>query len=210
MNRTVSPELLDSLPADAPAAQHSRRDLRWFNKLLGNQRWWRRVLSPDRLAQPAIEIGSGDGQLAKAFGLDALDLQPAPSGWSGPNTWHQTDANTFAHWDEYPVVVSNLFLHHLSADQLAALGTTWNHSAVTIVASEPWRARGFRTGFSALCWLIRAHEVSRHDGKVSVVAGFRGEELPQLLQLDPTLWEWRISHSLLGMYRMIAQKRASQ
>lgn len=204
----VSPELLDSLPAQSADALHSRRDLRWFNRLLGNDRWWQRVLPPLSETRPGIEIGAGDGLLANRFGLDGLDLHAAPTDWINRLKWHQANVTTFEGWSSYRLIISNLFLHHLSHDQLAKLGEQWNDTAEVIVASEPWRARGFRTGFSLLCWLIKAHEVSRHDGRVSVEAGFRGDELPQLLQLDPTVWEWKITHSVLGMYRMIARKRS--
>ncbi len=207
MKRTVSPELLDSLPAESIAAQRSRRDLRWFNRLLGNDRWWDRVLPPHLSTGPGIELGAGEGHLARRHGLHGLDLQPAPDAWPTPSLWHQQDISQFDRWSDYPLIVSNLFLHHLSDAQLSQLGRVWSDTAQTLVVSEPWRARRFRTGFDALCALIRAHAVSRHDGRVSVAAGFRGDELPQLLGLDSAEWRWGISHSLLGMYRMIARRR---
>ncbi len=207
MNRTVSPELLDSLPPGSAAARHSRRDLRRFNQLLGNDGWWDRVLPPETVSQPGLEIGAGDGLLARRHNLHALDLQASPDNWPAGLTWHQADISTFADWDRYPLLVSNLFLHHLQEPGLAELGRTWNQSVRTIIACEPWRKRGFRTGFALLCSFIRAHPVSRHDGRVSVEAGFRGDELPMLLKLDPARWEWKITPSALGMYRMIARRR---
>lgn len=209
MNRTVSPELLDSLPAESAAARHSRRDLRWFNRLLGNNRWWRSVLPRFTSHQTGLEIGAGDGALAQIHGLHGLDLQAQPEGWPTTFDWHQTDVLIFEHWEKYPVIVSNLFLHHLSEDQLKELGSRWNESAQVVLACEPWRARGFRSGFALVCWLVRAHAVSRHDGRVSVEAGFRGTELPALLELDPNRWRWEISYSVFGMYRLIAQRRTS-
>ena len=210
MNRVLTPELLDSLPADSPAARHSRRDLVWFNRLLGTNRWWANTL-PCILAEiphaNTIEIGAGDGQLATQYQLHALDLCPSPADWSAATTWHQSDALTFTDWDHYPVIVANLFLHHFDSARLAQLGRTWNDSAQIIIACEPWRARIFQTGFALLCALIRAHPVSRHDGRVSIEAGFRGSELPQLLNLDPKKWQWQISSHPLGTYRMIARRR---
>ena len=46
MTRTLTPELLDSLPSQHPDALRSRRDLRWINFAMGNHRWFARTLPP--------------------------------------------------------------------------------------------------------------------------------------------------------------------
>lgn len=210
MQRSLTPELLDSLPVDSPAAIRSRRDLVWFNRLLGANQWWQQTLPGllrSRPTQTGIEIGAGDGRLAAKFGLHALDRCPPPADWAPSRTWHQTDVLSFPQWERYPLIVANLFLHHFDSEQLSRLGNTWNQSAQTIVACEPRRAHLFKTGFALLCTIIRAHAVSRHDGRVSIEAGFRGTELPALLQLDPALWRWHITQHPLGTIRMIAQRR---
>jgi hypothetical protein len=42
---------------------------------------------------------------------------------------------------------------------------------------------------------------------VSIAAGFRGQELPAALGLDPAAWDIRCGTSFLGMYRLIAIRR---
>lgn len=210
MLRTLTPELLDSLPADSPAAIHSRRDLVWFNRLLGADRWWTRTLPTLVAGRPigaGLEIGAGDGRLATLHGLDALDQCPAPLNWPASRTWHQADVFSFGDWNRYPLIAANLFLHHFDTAQLKQLGQIWNDSAQVIVACEPRRVRVFQTGFALLCAIIRAHAVSRHDGRVSIEAGFRNDELPELLGLDPDRWQWQISQHPLGTTRMIARRR---
>jgi hypothetical protein len=210
MLRTVTPELLDSLPPDSPEAGQSRRDLVWFNRLLGTNRWWAQTLPrlQSQLGSHAgLEVGAGDGQLARRFHLDALDLCPAPVSWPATSRWHQNDALQFNAWSDYRLIVANLFLHHLLPDQLAQLGRIWDQTAHTLVICEPWRARAFQPGFALLCSLIRAHAVSRHDGHVSIAAGFKGHELPALLGLTQDRWTFDISHHPLGTYRMIARRK---
>lgn len=210
MKRTLTPELLDSLQADSPAAIHSRRDLVWFNRLLGADRWWARTLPALVAHHPeknGLEIGAGDGRLARRHALDALDLCPAPPNWPSAQSWHQADVFSFGDWPRYPLIVANLFLHHFDTAQMKQLGQIWNDSAEIIVACEPRRVRIFQTGFALLCAVIRAHAVSRHDGRVSIEAGFRHDELPVLLGLDPDHWQWQISQHPLGTTRMIARRR---
>jgi hypothetical protein len=52
-----------------------------------------------------------------------------------------------------------------------------------------------------------ASNVTKHDGSVSIDAGFRGDELPQLLGLEPATWTWTVAETWSGAYRMIAERR---
>jgi hypothetical protein len=55
--------------------------------------------------------------------------------------------------------------------------------------------------------VLGANHVTRHDGPVSIAAGFVGEELPAALGLAPDQWVWSCRTSWLGAYRMIAVRR---
>ncbi|MDF1739878.1 MAG: hypothetical protein P1U86_12025 [Verrucomicrobiales bacterium] len=61
MLRIVQPEILDSLPADAPDAVRSRQDLRRINYLMDNFRWLERALEDAELPRGShiVEVGSG-------------------------------------------------------------------------------------------------------------------------------------------------------
>jgi hypothetical protein len=211
--RQLVPELLDALPVADPAAVHSRRDLRRINTLMGNTRWFQRILprhlSPD---DRTLELGAGTGDLAQTLAgrglcVDALDRCPPPSAWPRVRSWHEADALTFAGYSAYPAVVGNLIFHHFSPEELARLGATLNRTARLIVASEPARYRCFQFLFALVAPLIGANQVTRHDAHVSIAAGFRGDELPRALGLDPAIWDLRTSVSIFGAYRLVARRR---
>ena len=85
--RTVQAEILDGLAPDCPEAIASRRDLRVINRLMGGERWLGRELRGLRRAgERVLEIGAGEGTLARALDvpaneLAALDLAPRPAAW---------------------------------------------------------------------------------------------------------------------------------
>lgn len=214
MPRTLHSELLDSLPPDHPDAQHSRRDLRVINRLMGNHRWFARTLPALlRTAEPALELGAGTGELsaqllARGTQVASLDRVPRPAHWPSESVWHVADLRTFTAYDRYAAILANLVLHHLSADELAALGATLSQTARVILASEPARRPRFQRIFALVSPLLLTNHVTRHDAHVSIAAGFRDDELPHALGLAPSSWDCRCCTTGLGAYRMIAVRRS--
>jgi hypothetical protein len=113
---------------------------------------------------------------------------------------------TFADYGSYPVVMANLFLHHFSGADLQALGAKLAGCRV-IAAVEPARWRRSQLLCAALAPLVGANYVTRHDARVSIAAGFLGEELPRALGLAPDRWRWSCATSFLGAYRLVAVRR---
>ena len=214
MSRQLQPELLDSLAADHPDARHSRRDLRLINAIMGNQRWLARTLARFLPAGGRIlEIGAGTGELGRrlaAAGLpaDGLDFAPRPPDWPPACDWHRADLLTFGGYDRYDAVVGNLIFHHLSNDELSVLGRTLRDSMRVIIACEPARSRLSQRLFACLAPLFLANHVTLHDAPISIAAGFRRDELPRLLGLNPAEWDCQCATTLLGAYQMVAVRRA--
>ncbi len=213
MLRTVQPELLDSLPDDHPDARHSRRDLRLTNFAMGNFRWFRRTLPPLwRAGDCVLELGAGGGELAHALRprishYAGLDRCPRPAHWPDAWEWFRNDLRSFTHYGSYPVVLGNLVFHHFLTGELRALGSEFNRHARLVLASEPARQRRSQTFFDAAAVLLGGCHVTRHDARVSIAAGFLGDELPDALGFDPRQWHWRCTTTTLGAYRMIALRR---
>ncbi len=197
MQRTLQPEILDSLPPDHPDALHNRRDLRLVNRLMGNHRWLARTLP--RLLRPgetALELGAGTGELglrlaAAGVPVDGLDLWPRPSAWPAAQHWHSADLRSFPAYGAYAAIFGNLIFHQFSDDELAAVGTVLRRHARVILACEPGRRRISQRVYRVIAPLLGANHVSRHDGHVSIAAGFLGDELPRALGLSTHDWDCR-------------------
>lgn len=213
MLRVLRPELLDLLPDDHPEARRSRRDLKFINRWMGNWRWLDSQLAS--LIQPGdriLEIGAGDGAFQNWWRtirgelpceLAGLDIAPRPPTWPPGATWHRTDLAQFDGYADYQIVVSNLTLHHLDDARLRELGGKLRAGPRVVLACEPARSRRVLWG-ARILGVTGIGRVTRHDAVASVAAGFRADELPQLLQLGASEWDVSLSHSHRGAYRMIA------
>ena len=214
MQRILQAELLDSLPPDHPEALHNRRDLRVINRVMGNYRWFARILPTLlRPGESVLELGAGDGTLggqlaARGIPVDGLDLWPRPPDWPAAREWHRTDLRTFAEYERYPVVAGNLIFHQFSDSELAELGAVLRRKARTIVACEPVRQRVSQVLLAVLGPLLGANAVTRHDGRVSVAAGFRRDELARALGLTEDVWSISWQETAIGALRMVATRRA--
>jgi len=214
MIRTLQPELLDGLAPGHPDAQHSRRDLRIINQIVGSHRWIRQSLpSLLRDGDVALELGAGTGELGRLLasnGLasDGLDLWPRPPDWPTARQWHVADLRSFTGFAAYPVVIGNLIFHQFSDTELHALGEILRQNARVIVACEPARRRLSQALLRTFGPLFGANYVTRHDAHVSIAAGFRNSELAGLLGLTTDAWKFSCTTTALGSYRMVAQRHA--
>jgi 2-polyprenyl-3-methyl-5-hydroxy-6-metoxy-1,4-benzoquinol methylase len=212
--RACRPELLDTLPPAAREAQQSRRDLRRLNALMGNFAWFERVLA-DHAAprEPVLELGAGGGELGARLArrhpvLAAVDRAPRPAAWPTSASWHQADLMEFARWADYPVVIGNLIFHHLDDAALRALGQRLDRHARLVIANEPHRDLATHAWFRLACVVIGANAVTRHDGRASIDAGFRDDELPHALGLRSSRWRWNVHPTFRGGYRLVAERKA--
>ncbi|MGB0370253.1 MAG: class I SAM-dependent methyltransferase [Opitutales bacterium] len=216
LKRTLTPEILDSLPEGHPDAMHNRRDLRIFNALMGNFSWVAKTLQQSKNAgEPILELGAGDGSfgafLAKRYpkllehSISGLDLWSRPDSWPQTWGWIQEDILETRAFAEHPIVIGNMILHQFEEDLLRAVGKSINEHARLLIFNETARSRLSLT-LLPLTRLLGTNYVSNHDAKVSVESGFRGDELPELLGLDPTQWTWKTHSTLMGAYRFVAWK----
>jgi hypothetical protein len=231
MERIVRSEWLDELPADDPQAIRSRRDLRRVNAWMSNAVILARALKNALSQTPRrriVDIGAGDGTFLlsvaqQGFRTDfetgnrsallvdrqAL-LQAETQARFEKLNWRvcamKADVFDFLGSGAEPAdaVIANLFLHHLSNEQLTRIFQLASERTPVFVAVEPRRSR-LTLQFSRLLRLIGCNSVTRHDAVISVRAGFAGRELS-------TLWpdrdRWRLTEEPAGWFsqRFVAQR----
>lgn len=217
MLRRVEPELLDELPAAAPDAIASRRDLQRVNWWMGNADMMSRMLAGSGTPRRVIELGAGDGTLLlrlaaqwPARGPKITALLVDRQNLVSDQTRRAFDA---LGWEVEPVqadifdwlaqpgpladwLLANLFLHHFQTDQLRSLLRLAAAKTTRFVACEPRRAP-LPLAATRLLRLIGCNAVTRHDARVSVCAGFAGSELSALWPQDGS---WKLVEKPAGLF----------
>ncbi len=233
MKREVKRELLDELPAGDRRAIGSRRDLQKVNAWMGHADIMLRALAgafADRSPQSIVELGAGDGtlllRLAKSIAprwkplrVVLVDRQPLLSSGTKAEfealSWHveSLEMDVFE-WLQRPdpehsdVTIANLFLHHFAEDDLRRLLWHAAHQTRFCLACEPQRVNFSRCA-AALLRFIGCNDVSRHDAKISVRAGFTENELSTLWPVDDG---WRLMERQAGLFShcFVAQRIGGQ
>jgi hypothetical protein len=175
---------------------------------MGNERWIRAQVAANRAAagKGIVELGAGGGELlgsvARYGPATGYDLVPRPEHLDSHVTWKQGDL--WGHDAEISggVLVANLFLHHLEADELGRLGEIAKRFEV-LVFVEPLRTKDSLWMGERLLPFVG--EATKHDMMVSIRAGFVEGELPKLLGLGA---EWKVSErsTWRGGQRVLASR----
>jgi Methyltransferase domain len=211
--RRLEPELLDRLRADDPLAVGARRDLKRVNAWMRNARCVASLLQAragTRQPHTVLDLGSGDGALilevarhlaphwrdVKVILLDQQNIvSDATREGFAALQWHAeaVSADVFdylarAPSDSIDAITANLFLHHLSDQQLARLFEKAAELAWLVVACEPRRAK-FVVEISRKLGVLGCNEVTVHDAVASARAGFAGHELSSLW---PRQGQWEL------------------
>lgn len=186
---------------------------------MGNARIMMGVLASafrDRSPESVVELGAGDGtlllRLAKKLGsrwkpsrVVLVDQQRLLS----PKTWAAFKALSWNvevvqrdvfDWLERPepapndLTIANLFLHHFTANDLRRLFRHAANQTGFFLACEPRRSHAALRA-TGLLRLIGCNDVTRHDARISVRAGFTNQELSSLWPVDSA---WRLMERRAG------------
>ncbi len=184
--RIIVPEKLDH--ARPEEARENLRDLIWVNRYFGGYGILRRIMA--QLVRPGerfslLDVGAASGDMGAALRrsypraeVTSLDYRPVHLALAAhPKVVGDAFQLPFAP-GSFDFVFSSLFLHHFSDDQVLDLFRSFRTVARRgVIAIDLERGPLAFHFMPATRWLFGWHDISMHDGPVSVQAAFKRDEL---------------------------------
>ena len=107
---------------------------------------------------------------------------------------------------KYDIVLCTLTLHHFKEDEIIELMSVFNtNSRVGIVINDLHRSAISYRLFQALCFVFRLNSMSREDGLVSILRGFKKEDLVRFSK-KLNLIHYKIQWKWAFRYQWIIEK----
>ena len=220
-NRSSAPEIMDDFAMEGEILRDALDKIAKINQLLGgNQLTLRGVQDliatiPKQAEISIIDIGCGNGDMLRTladyglknklnFKLTGIDANAFTINHASqlssdyPNISYRCEdvfGRDFAAL-KYDILLCTLTLHHFKDDEIMVLMRVFNaNSRVGIVINDLHRnALAYRL-FQGLCFVFRLNAMSRDDGLVSILRGFKKNELVNFskklnLKNYKIQWKW--------------------
>jgi ubiquinone/menaquinone biosynthesis C-methylase UbiE len=194
-------EILDDPTTDPAIRERSIGEVMRSNQMLGGLRAAllaiREELAKVGTTGTLLDVGTGladipAGAVADAarrgVALTAIGIDEAASLLvaAGNRLTHAVAANALAlpfRDHSIDVVMCSQVLHHFeNADAQQLLAEMNRVARHAVVVSDLRRSAVAATGFWLVCFPLRYHRVTRHDGVVSIFRGFTARELNELIR----------------------------
>ena len=236
--RSQQPEWLDADDIPAQDLQRNLDDLRWLNRYLGShwllctalQRVWRQVGCPSHLR--VLDVGTGAGDIPAVLtrwgerrgvhiAVVAIDshhgvLQYMRSVQSLPPSIACVQADGLClpfHAHTFDVVLCSTMLHHLDWQQgIALLQSMATVARYAVVVNDLVRSRLYYYAARLMLSCMACHEVTRHDGPLSVLRAYRVEEVRKMAHLAgliPVRVSTALGYRFMLVYRPPVQEVAT-
>ena len=236
--RSQQPEWLDADDIPAQDLQRNLDDLRWLNRYLGShwllctalQRVWRQVGCPSHLR--VLDVGTGAGDIPAVLtrwgerrgvhiAVVAIDshhgvLQYMRSVQSLPQSitcvqadglWLPFRARTF------DVVLCSTMLHHLDWQQgIALLQSMAAVARYGVVVTDLVRSRLYYYAARLMLAFMACHDVTRHDGPLSVLRAYSVREIREMARLaglTPVRVSMALGYRFVFVYGPPAQEKVA-
>lgn len=201
--RSEEPEIMDDFEMEGEVLRDALDKITKINQLLGGNRLTlqgvQNLISkiPKGNEITIVDVGCGNGDILRIladfglknhlnFKLIGIDANKFTVNYAQklskeyPNISFQCVdifSEAFAELKQ-DIILCTLTLHHFKDDEIIQLLTVFNaNSRVGIVINDLHRSMVSYRLFQALCFIFRLNTMSREDGLVSILRGFKKEEL---------------------------------
>ncbi len=201
--RSDEPEIMDDFAMEGEILSDALDKIAKINQLLGGNQLTLQAVQdlvvniPKQSEIVIVDIGCGNGDMLRTLanyglkhnlnfrliGIDAnnFTIKHAQSlSENYPNITYQCEDVFEKAFTElkYDIVLCTLTLHHFKDDEIIQLMTVFNtNSRVGIVINDLHRSALAYRLFQVLCFVFQLNAMSREDGLVSILRGFKKEEL---------------------------------
>lgn len=219
--RTDEPEIMDNFALEGEALRDALDKIAKINQLLGGNKLTLQGVQSLLLQKSLdkeyviVDIGCGNGDMLrtlaayasknnlnfKLIGIDAnqFTINHAKSlSKNYPNISYQCEDifDTKFKSLQYDIVVCTLTLHHFKDDEIINLMTVFNaNAAIGMVINDLHRSALSYRLFQGLCFVFQLNKMSKEDGLVSILRGFKKVELENFskklgLKKYSIQWKW--------------------
>ena len=218
--RTQEGEIMDDFSLEGEELQDALDKIASINKLLGGNKLTlqgvKRLISKadaDKIIT-IVDVGCGNGDMLrmlceyakseelrlKLIGIDANQFTINYARELSQDYPHISYVCIDIFSDEfaslkYDIVLCTLTLHHFKDDEILQIMSTFNsNAAIGVVINDLHRSKIAYRLFNVICNLFKLNRMSREDGLVSILRGFKKRELEQFatkLNLKNSIIQWK-------------------
>lgn len=219
--RSDEPEIMDDFAMEGEILRDALDKIAKINQLLGGNKLTLRGVQdllariPKQAEISIVDVGCGNGDMLRylanyglknnlnirLIGIDANDFtinHARKLSSNYPNISFRCEDvfdKNFAEF-KYDIVLCTLTLHHFKDDEIIQLMTVFDaNSRIGIVINDLHRSVVSYRLFQALCFVFRLNNMSREDGLISILRGFKKNELVDFSKKlkfvnYKILWKW--------------------
>lgn len=199
--RSDAPELMDNFALEGEVLQDALDKIAHINQLLGGNKVT--LQGVKHLVKDApkekihiLDVGCGNGDMLRAlaeyarknnlsFELYGIDANPFTIGYARQLSTAYPNisficADVFEALKEaqlYHIILCTLTLHHFKDEKILVLLSYFaKQSSLGFVINDLHRSALAYYLFKALCYVFRLNDMSREDGLISILRGFKRED----------------------------------
>lgn len=219
--RSEQTEIMDDFLLEGEELIKALDKIAHINRFLGGNKLTlngvKQLLTKSDISKPIIiaDIGCGNGEMLrmladygsknnvifKMIGIDANEFTinyARKLSYNYPNIeYYCIDVfDDYFGSLKYDIVLCTLTLHHFSNEKIINLITTFNNNATTgIVINDLQRSKLAYRLFDKICIVFSLNKMSREDGLISILRGFKKNELEDFskklnLKNYTIQWKW--------------------